>query len=61
MANQKLVDYIKKLLKQGHGRDQIRDALLKSGWEENQISESFASTERGALGTAKFPISFPCR
>jgi len=58
MPNEKLIDYIKELLNQGHNRDQIHDALLKSGWEEAQISESFDLIEKGDLGATKSPVSF---
>jgi len=58
MPDEKLIDYIKKLLNQGHNRDQIHGALLKSGWEEDQINESFDSIEREDLGISRFPVSF---
>lgn len=41
MPSEKIVNYIKNSLKEGVERKVIKDKLLKSGWEEEQIREAF--------------------
>lgn len=42
MAEQQLVDYLKKAKEAGQSEDQSRSLLLKNGWTESEISEAFA-------------------
>jgi len=39
MPNQELLNYIKQSLSQGYSKDQIKSALLKQGWKEEEIEE----------------------
>ena len=43
MAEQQLVDYIKKAKSAGQTEDQSRNLLLKNGWTDVEINEAFAS------------------
>jgi hypothetical protein len=43
MANPTIVDYIKKQTSVGFSESQIRQALSKAGWFENEIEDAFAS------------------
>ncbi|MBI3588910.1 MAG: hypothetical protein HY093_00645 [Candidatus Liptonbacteria bacterium] len=49
MADQELVDYIKKCLAQGMSQEEITQALLKTGWQGSEVEESFR-----AVGESKF-------
>jgi len=43
MAEQQLVDYIKKAREAGQSDDQTRALLYKNGWQESEVSEAFTS------------------
>jgi hypothetical protein len=43
MENQQLIDYIKQSAQQGVSEEQIRQSLLDSGWNKEQIDEGFHS------------------
>ncbi len=43
MADQQLVDYIKKAKQVGQGDDQTRALLYKNGWTEAEVSEGFVA------------------
>ncbi|MCD6550028.1 hypothetical protein J7K24_00595 [bacterium] len=40
MINQKIIDYIKKSLKQGAEKEEIREALISEGWSEKEVDEA---------------------
>jgi uncharacterized membrane protein YidH (DUF202 family) len=42
MANQQIIDYIKKTEESGYSDDQIKDALKKQGWQDKDIDEAIA-------------------
>lgn len=42
MANQKLVDYIETVGRQGFSEPMIRDVLSKNGWHEQNVNEAFS-------------------
>jgi len=46
MAEQQLVDYIKKAKEAGQSDDQGRALLYKSGWTEAEVSEAFAAVNQ---------------
>lgn len=43
MTNQQLLDYIKQRLQQGVAKEEIKNALLAQGWQEEDIDEAFYS------------------
>ncbi|MCD6569040.1 hypothetical protein J7K70_02815 [bacterium] len=45
MANQQLIDYIKKSLSQNISKEAIKNALLSRGWPEKEIELAFQSVE----------------
>lgn len=45
MANQQLLDYIKQSLQQGLSERAITDALLRQGWQQQDINEAFAELQ----------------
>lgn len=47
MAEQQLVDYIKKAKEAGQADDQTRSILLKNGWMESEIAEAFSALAVG--------------
>lgn len=54
MAEQQLVDYIKKAKEAGLADDQIKSLLLKNGWAEAEINEAFvAATQTEAQSQAQ--------
>ncbi|MFH1175731.1 MAG: hypothetical protein V1698_03350 [bacterium] len=47
MPNPDLLNYIRDAIGKGFPKDQIRDALLSSGWRMDDISEAFALINQG--------------
>ncbi|MEW5805544.1 MAG: hypothetical protein AB1721_02380 [Patescibacteria group bacterium] len=45
MVTQELIDYIKKQLEQGLGRDQIKQTLLSNGWQEQDVAKGFTAVD----------------
>ncbi len=45
MANEKLTGYVQKELKKGVSEEQIRQALVKSGWATADIDEAFKTVK----------------
>jgi hypothetical protein len=45
MPNQQLVDYIKLSLERGVDKEQIKNLLLSSGWQEAEVNEAFDFVE----------------
>jgi translation initiation factor IF-2 len=54
MANQDLVNYIKQTLAAGFSEDQIREAIVKQGWPENEIWAAFEDVKKPS--TPKFIV-----
>ncbi|MCX6722042.1 MAG: hypothetical protein NTY04_02545 [Candidatus Staskawiczbacteria bacterium] len=48
MAEQQLIDYIKKAREAGQADDQTRNLLLKNGWTTAEVSEAFTSLNQPA-------------
>lgn len=46
MTNQKLKKYIKKQLEKGISKEKIREALLKKGWKEKTVKDTFKKIEK---------------
>lgn len=55
MANQQLIDYIKKQLEQGADQVEIKNTLITSGWQETDIQEALDS----ALGRSATQVVPP--
>ena len=45
MADERLIDFIQKSLSAGRSEEEIREDLLRVGWQENQIEEAFAQVK----------------
>lgn len=58
MVNQQLVDYIKASLAQNQSQDQIRQNLLQSGWQENDITEAFNTVNPSSVAVPVAPIKY---
>lgn len=43
MTNQQLLDYVRQQLQAGISKEEIKKALLDSGWQESDIDEAFSS------------------
>jgi hypothetical protein len=56
MADQKLIEYIKKSLQAGHSTHQIKNALMNSGWYESDIDAAFSEIYSKAQPGAKAPL-----
>lgn len=59
MANQVVVDYIKKARQAGLPDDQIKSVLYKNGWTEADVNENFlavAGPEQKAVPSQTVPI-----
>lgn len=54
MANEKIVDYIKKSLKAGFSKERIWIALEKAGWKKAQIDEAFGLAKKEKPTPKKF-------
>lgn len=50
MANKELENYIKKQLNSGYSPEQIKDVLIKRGWQETQVSEAISSLQQETAG-----------
>jgi hypothetical protein len=46
MANQQLVEYIKKVQLQGFPEVTVREVLVKNGWQPNDINDAFLEIKR---------------
>ena len=50
MVNQELLDYIVRQRDHGASANNIKEALLKAGWEPNAVAEGIAATEPAPVG-----------
>lgn len=50
MANKELENYIKKQLNSGYSLEQIKDVLIKRGWQETHVSEAISSLQQETAG-----------
>lgn len=58
MQNQELIDYIKKAKEAGQNDEQIKNDLLKVGWEEEDIKKGFKKTKIIKLYYVGYFVSF---
>jgi len=54
MVNQELLDYIEQQLKEGVSKEDIRSALVQSGWTDEDVNEAFLAT--GSSVTPEEPV-----
>ncbi|KKQ58130.1 MAG: hypothetical protein UU52_C0014G0009 [Candidatus Levybacteria bacterium GW2011_GWB1_41_21] len=60
MINQELLDYTRRQLTSGVGKEEIGKALATQGWNQQDIEEAFITTEKTSLVSQTPPsISFP--
>lgn len=45
MADQKLVEYIKRHLQKGYKKEELQKILVQNGWSKDEVSEAFKSME----------------
>lgn len=51
--NQQLIDYIKKTLKEGFSQEQIKETLLKEGWDKKDVDEALQSASQVQFSKSK--------
>lgn len=56
MPNEQINNYIQQSRQQGMPDEQIRQNLLKAGWKEEQIRNTFGQGSRNAQTTLKKPL-----
>jgi len=56
MLNQKLLDYIKQQLQQGISKEQIKNSLTSSGWEEQDVDEAFSFISNPVSQSSSVPL-----
>src|SRR3989344_4101071 len=60
MINQELLDYTRRQLTSGVGKEEIGKAIATQGWNQQDIEEAFITTEKTSLVSQTPPsISFP--
>jgi len=59
MITSDLLDYIKQQLEQGFSKEQIKNVLLNSGWEEKDIDEAFYSILNTQLSSGMLQVPIP--
>lgn len=47
MADPRLTDYIRKATEYGYSREQIKEVLVREGWDESEIDEAFRESGTG--------------
>ena len=57
MANPELLQYIKTVQVQGFSESTIREALVKSGWPQNDIDEAFRELNPSASVIPSIPVA----
>lgn len=59
MTDQQVIDYIKKTKAAAVSDEQIKSALLKNGWTEQEISENFQAAGFSAQSSGAVPLTKP--
>lgn len=57
MVDQKLVDYVKNVLKQGQSVDSVKQTLINQGWSAADVDEAIASVQPAAQPEAAAPTA----
>lgn len=58
MANQQLLDYINQQIKEGVNKEEIKGALISSGWTHKDVEEAFTATQTTATPlSSSVPVS----